>query len=70
MSSTSKLSDIWECTLTRVLRHGSKSETGIVLRLCVKHHKLEEWYQLLSWDIEEFTRHGGLSSYMETPNCE
>ena len=50
--------------------HGSKSETGIVLRLWVKHYELEEFSQLLSCDIEEFTSHGALSSYMEKPNCE
>ena len=70
MPSTPKLSDIWEHALTKILGYGSKSEAHTVLRLWVKHHKLEELYQLLSWDIEEFTSHGTLSSYMEKPNFE
>ena len=41
------LSDIWEHTLVKILGHGSTSETGIVLRLWVRHHELEEFYQLL-----------------------
>ena len=32
--------------------------------------QLEEFCQLLSWDIEDFTTHGALSSYIEIPNCE
>ena len=65
MPSTPKLSDIWECTLARILGHDCKSETGRVLKFWVRHHKLEEFYQLLSWDLEEFTSHGALSSHME-----
>ena len=70
MPSTPTLSDIWEHTLTNIFRYDSKSETGKLLRSWDKHHKLEQFYQLLSWDIEEFTSHGALNSYMEKPNCE
>ena len=69
MPSTPKLSDIWEYTLTEVLGHDSKSDTGRLLRFWVKHHKLEEFYQLLLLDAEEFTSHGALSSYMKSTNC-
>ena len=68
MPSTLKLSDIWESTLTEMLGHDSKRETGKVLRCWVKHHKLEQFYQLVSWDNEEFTSLGGLSSYIKKPN--
>ena len=64
MPSTAKLSDIWEYTLTEILGHDSKSETGQILRLWVKHHRIEEFYQLLSWDVKGFTCHGSLSSYI------
>ena len=57
MPSTPKLSETLEHTLTKMLGHGSKSETGRVLKLWVKHHKLQEFIQLLSWDNEEFTSH-------------
>ena len=52
-----------------MLGHDSKSETGKVLSFSVKCHKLEEFYQLLSWDVEEFTSHGALSYYIEGCCC-
>ena len=65
MPSTPKLSDIWEYTLTEMLGYESKSETTEVLRLWVKNHQLEAFNQLIIWDVDEFTDHGALSSYME-----
>ena len=47
MPSSPKLSGIWEYTLTEMLGHDSKSETGIALRCLVRTHQLEEFYQLL-----------------------
>ena len=67
--STPTLSGIWEHMLTNILRYDSQSETGRLLRLWVRNHKLEQFCQLLSWVIEEFTSHGALNSYMEQPNC-
>ena len=48
-----------------MLGHESKSETTDVLRLWVKNHQLEAFNQLIIWDVDEFTDHGALSSYME-----
>ena len=47
MPSSLKLNDIWEYTLTEMLGHDSKSDTGKTLRFWVKTHKTEEFYQLL-----------------------
>ena len=51
--------------LTEMLGHDSKSDTGKTLRFWVKSHKIEEFYQLLLWDVDDFTDHGALSSYMD-----
>ena len=47
--------------------HDSKSEIGKSLRCWVKAHKLEEFYQLLLWDVDDFAYCGDgvLSSYMK-----
>ena len=45
-------------------------KTGRLLMFWVKHNQLEQFHHFLSWDIEEFTSHGALSSYMGKPNCE
>ena len=55
MPSTPKLSDIWECTLTEMLGHDSQNDTGRSLRFWVEYHKLEGFYQLLLWDVDNFT---------------
>ena len=68
MPSSPKLSDISEYTLTEML--GSESETGKSLQFWVKTHKLEEFYQLLLWDVDDFTDHGALSSYIEETDSE
>ena len=68
MPSTRKPSDIWEYTLTKMLGHDSKSETGKVLRFWVKCHKLEGYYQLLLWDVDDYTDHAALRSYMQMPS--
>ena len=49
MPSTPTLSGIWECTRAKILRHDSKSETERLFLFWIKHHKLEPFYQLLSW---------------------
>ena len=70
MPSTPKLSDIWEYTLTEMLGHNSKSETSKVFMFWVKTNKLEEFYQLLLWDVDDFTDHRSLSSFMEKADSE
>ena len=70
MPSTPKLSDIWEYTLTEMLDHDSKTDTGRTLRFWVKTHKIDEFYKLLVWDVDDFTDHGALSSYMERADSE
>ena len=33
-------------------------------------HKIEEFYQLVLWDVDDFTDHGALSSYIEKSDSE
>ena len=70
MPSTPKLSDIWEHTVTEILGDDSKSDTGKSLRFWVKTHEIDECFHLLLWDVDDFTDHGGLSSYVEKPDSE
>ena len=70
MPSTPKLSDIWEYTLTEMLGHDSRSDTGKSLWFWVKTNKIDELYKLLLWDVDDFTNHGALSSYMEKADSE
>ena len=43
MPSTPKLSDIWEYTLTEILGHDSKTNSGKSLRVWIKTHKIDEF---------------------------
>ena len=52
MPSTPKLSDILE--YTEMLDHDSRSDSGKPLRFWVKTHKIDEFYQLLLWDVDDF----------------
>ena len=53
-----------------MLGHDSKSDTGKSLSFWVKTHIIDEFYQLLCWDVDDFTDHGALSSYMEKIGSE
>ena len=53
-----------------MLGHDNKSDTGKSLRFWVKTHKIDEFYQLLLWDVDDFTDHGALSSYIEEVDSE
>ena len=70
MPSTPKLCDIWEYTLTEMLGHDSQNDTGRSLRFWAKNHKLEGFYHLLLWDVDNFTDNGALSSHMEKTESE
>ena len=70
MPSTPKLSDIWEYTPTEMFGHDSKSDTVKSLRFWAKTHQMDEFYQLLLWDIDNFIDNGVFSSYMEKADSE
>ena len=50
--------------------HDSKSDIVKSLRYWDETHTLEEFYQLLLWDVGDFTDHGALSSYMQKADSE
>ena len=67
MQETIHLSDLWEHSITKILKHGPESELGIMIRQLVIYNKLEDFNSLLNYTDEYFTPHGGgnLSYYKE-----
>ena len=70
MPSITNLSPIWEHTLTKILNHGNKTEMGIIMRSWVKHNNLEDMFDLLIYDLNDFTPGGSLCHYKETAEAE
>ena len=58
MSSITHLSDIWEHTITKVLKHDPKSELGIMIREWVRFNKLEDFNSSLNYTVDDFTPSG------------
>ena len=53
MPSIIHLSPIWEHTLTEILKHGNKTEVGIIMRSWVKDNILEDMSDLLIHDLND-----------------
>ena len=70
MRSIKTLCSIWEHTLTEILSHGNKTELGIIMRSWVKHDGLEDMYELLIHDLNDFTPTGSLSQYKVSVEAE
>ena len=70
MPSITNLSPIWVHTLTKILNHGNKTEMGIIMRSWVKHNNLEDMFDLLIYDLNDFTPGGSLCHYKETAEAE
>ena len=70
MPSIINLSTIWEHTLTEIVNHGNKTEMGIIMRSWVKHNNLEDMFDLLIYDLNDFTPGGTLCCYKETAETE
>ena len=64
------LSTVWEHNLTEILNHDNKTEVGIIMRVWVKHNKLEDMTDLLIYDTNDFTPTGTLCNYKETAEAE
>ena len=56
--------------LTEFLNHDNKIEVGILMRVWVKHNKLEEMTDLLIYDLNDFTPTGTLCNYKQTAEAE
>ena len=67
MQETIHLSDLWEHTITKILKHNAKSELGIMIRQWVIYNKLEDFNSLLNYTDEDLIPHGhgSLSFYKE-----
>ena len=65
MPETIYLSNVWECTITKILKHDPKSELGIMIRECVIFIKLEDFNSLLNFTVDDFTPSGNLCYYKD-----
>ena len=70
MSAIFHLNSIWEHTLTEILNYDNKSEVGIIIRVWVKHHKLDNFSSLLSHSPDKFTPSSPLSYYKDKVDSE
>ena len=66
MPAVINLNAVWEHTLTNILKHGPKTEVGIILRIWLEYHKLDDFKTLLGWGTENFSPSGPLSTYRTT----
>ena len=60
MKETIHLSDLWEHTITKNFKHNPKSELGLMIKEWVIFNKLENFYSLLNYTIDDLTPSGNL----------
>ena len=62
MSQIPHLCDLWEHTMSKVLKHDLKPQVGIMIREWVKFNKFENFISLLNYTtpIDDFTPSGNL----------
>ena len=58
MQQTIHLSDLWEHTITKIFKHDTESELGIMIRQWVIYNKLEDFNSLLKYTDENLIPHG------------
>ena len=61
MTITNHLCDLWEHTLAKDFKHGSKSKLGLMLKKWIIFNKLENFNSILNYPIDDFTPSGNLS---------
>ena len=61
MTDSNHLSDLWEHTITKVFKHDSKSQLGLMLKQWINFNKLENFNAILNYPIDDFTPSGNLS---------
>ena len=61
MTDTNHLCDLWEHTITKVFKHESKSQLGLMLKQWIIFNKLENFNSILKYTIDDFTPSGNLS---------
>ena len=60
MPETTHLNDIWEHTITKILKHDHKSKVEIMIREWGIFNKLEDFNSLLNYTVDDFTSSGNL----------
>ena len=60
MTDNNHLCDLWEHTITKVFRHDSKSQWGLMLKQWIILKKLENLNSILNYPIDDFTPSGNL----------
>ena len=60
MTESNHLCDLWEHTITKVFKHDSKSELGLMLKQWIIFNKLENFNSILNYPIDDFTPSGNL----------
>ena len=60
MSENIELSYLWEHTITKIFKHDSKSELGLMIKQWIIFNKLENFNSILNYPIDDFTPSGNL----------
>ena len=68
MTSTPKLSDVWEDTLTNIFGYSNRTVDGKALRFWVRHQKFETLHHMKLYDLNSYQTNGLLETYKEDPN--
>ena len=61
MTESNHLCDLWEHSITKVFKHDSKSQLGLMLKQWIIFNKLENFNSILNYTIDDFTLSGNLS---------
>ena len=61
MTDTNHLCDLCEHTTTKVFKHDSKSQLGLMLKQWIIFNLLENFNSILNYPIDDFTPSGNLS---------
>ena len=60
MTKSNHLSDLWQHTIAKILKHNLKYEWGFMLKQWIKLNKLENFISILNYTIDNFTPSGNL----------
>ena len=60
MAKSNHLSDLWQHTIAKILKHNLKSELGLRLKQWIKFNMLENFISILNYTIDNFTPSGNL----------
>ena len=61
MTDNNHLSDLWEHTIAKVVKHDSKSQLGLMLKEWIIFNKLGNFNSILNYPIDDYAPSGNLS---------